>query len=42
MLVGPLLGIVHDRRLTREPQDNIAIRWFMGNGSYERAPDLSA
>ena len=30
MLAGLLAGIVHDRKLTREAQVNIAIRWFIG------------
>jgi transposase len=30
MLAGFLLGIVHDRRLMREAQVNLAIRWFIG------------
>lgn len=29
MLAGLLLGIVHDRRLMREAQVNLAIRWFL-------------
>ncbi len=29
MLAGFLLGLVHDRRLMREAQVNIAIRWFV-------------
>lgn len=29
MMVGFLLSIVHDRRLMREAQVNIAIRWFI-------------
>jgi transposase len=28
MLAGLLLGIVHDRRLMRESQVNLTIRWF--------------
>jgi hypothetical protein len=32
MLAGLLLGIVHDRRLMREAQVNLAIRWFVGDG----------
>ena len=32
MLAGFLIGIVHDRRLMREAQVNIAIRWFAGFG----------
>ena len=31
MLAGFLLGIVHDRRLMREAQVNLAIRWFAGS-----------
>ena len=42
MLAGLLLGIVHDRRLTREAQVNIAIRWFIGYGLHERLPDHSS
>jgi hypothetical protein len=30
MLAGFLLGIIHDRKLLREAQVNIAIRWFVG------------
>jgi transposase len=30
MLTGFLLGIVQDRRLMREAQVNLAIRWFTG------------
>ena len=36
------LGIVHDRRLMREAQVNIAIRWFIGYGLHERLPDHSS
>ena len=42
MLAGLLLGIVHDRRLMREAQVNIAIRWFIGYGLHERLPDHSS
>ena len=42
MLAGFLLGIVHDRRLTREAQVNIAIRWFAGYGLCEVLPDHSS
>jgi transposase len=42
MLAGFLLGIVHDRRLLREAQVNIAIRWFAGFGLYEVLPDHSS
>jgi len=42
MLAGFLLGIVHDRRLMREAQVNIAIRWFAGFGMNDRLPDHSS
>lgn len=42
MLAGFLLGIVHDRRLMREAQGNIAIRWFVGFALHERRPDHSS
>jgi hypothetical protein len=42
MLVGFLLGSVHDRRLMREPQVNLAIRWFCGYGLHEMLPDHSS
>ena len=42
MLAGLLLGIVHDRRLMREAQVNLAIRWFIGYGLHERLPDHSS
>jgi transposase len=42
MLAGFLLGIVHDRRLLREAQVNIAIRWFVGYGLHETLPDHSS
>ena len=42
MLAGLLLGIVHDRRLLREAQVNIAIRWFIGYGLEDRLPDHSS
>ena len=42
MLAGFLLGIVHDRRLMREAQVNIAIRWFAGFGLHEALPDHSS
>jgi hypothetical protein len=34
-----LLGIVHDRKLMREAQVNLAIRWFVGYGLHEVLPD---
>ena len=42
MLAGFLLGVVHDRRLMREAQVNLAIRWFAGFGLHERLPDHSS
>ena len=42
MLAGFLLGIVHDRRLMREAEVNIAIRWFAGYGLHEALPDHSS
>ena len=42
MLSGFLLGIVHDRRLLREAQVNLAIRWFVGYGLHEELPDHSS
>jgi Transposase domain (DUF772)/Transposase DDE domain len=42
MLAGFLLGIVHDRRLMREAQVNLAIRWFTGYGLHEVLPDHSS
>jgi len=42
MLAGLLLGIVHDRRLMREAQVNLAIRWFIGYGLHETVPDHSS
>lgn len=42
MLAGLLLGIVHDRRLMREAQVNLAIRWFTGYGLHEELPDHSS
>lgn len=42
MLAGFLLGIVHDRRLMRDAQVNIAIRWFAGYALHEALPDHSS
>ena len=39
MLAGFLLGFVQDRRLMREAQVNLAIRWFAGFGLTDRLPD---
>src|SRR5262245_17812432 len=35
MLAGLLSGMVHDRRLMREAQVNLAIRWFAGYALHE-------
>ncbi len=42
MLAGLLLGIVHDRRLMREAQVNLAIRWFAGFDLQDRIPHHSS
>jgi transposase len=42
MLAGFLLGIVRDRRLLREAQVNLAIRWFIGYALHEALPDHSS
>src|SRR5262249_47559074 len=42
MLAGLLSGIVHDRRLMREAQVNLAIRWFAGYSLHEKLPDHSS
>lgn len=42
MLAGFLLGFVHDRRLMREAQVNLAIRWFTGYALHEALPDHSS
>jgi transposase len=42
MLAGFLLGIVHDRRLMREAQVHLAIRWFIGYALHEALPDHSS
>jgi transposase len=42
MLAGLLSGIVHDRRLMREAQVNLAIRWFTGYALHEKLPDHSS
>ena len=42
MLAGFLLGLVHGRRLMREAQVNLAIRWFVGYGLHEALPDHSS
>ena len=42
MLAGFFQGIVHDRKLMREAQVNIAIRWFAGYRLDEKMPDHSS
>lgn len=42
MLAGYLEGIVHDRKLMRRAQTDIAIRWFAGYRLHERLPDHSS
>jgi IS5 family transposase len=42
MLAGFLSGIVHDRKLMREAQVNIAIRWFAGYQLHAALPDHSS
>lgn len=42
MLAGFFQAIVHDRKLMREAQVNIAIRWFAGYRLDERLPDASS
>lgn len=42
MLAGFFQGIVHDRKLMREAQVNMAIRWFAGYRLDERLPDHSS
>ncbi len=41
MLAGFLLGIVHDRKLMREAQVNLAIRWFAGFSLHDSILDHS-
>jgi transposase len=42
MLAGFFQGIVHDRKLMREAQVNLAIRWFAGYRLHETLPDHSS
>jgi transposase len=42
MLAGFFLGIVHDRKLMREAQVNMAIRWFAGFSLSDKIPDHSS
>ncbi len=40
MLAGFFEGIIHDRKLMRTAQVNLAIRWFAGYQLHESLPDL--
>jgi transposase len=42
MLAGFFHGLVHDRKLMREAQVNLAIRWFAGFRLDEKLPDHSS
>jgi transposase len=42
MLAGYLEGVVHDRKLMRRAQTDIAIRWFAGYRLHEDLPDHSS
>ena len=42
MLAGFFHGIIHDRRLLREAQVNLAMRWFAGYQLHEELPDHSS
>jgi len=42
MLAGFFAGIVHDRKLMREAQVNLAMRWFAGYRLHEQLPDHSS
>ena len=42
MLAGFFLGIVHDRKLMREAQVNLAVRWFAGYNLEDKTPDHSS
>jgi len=42
MLAGFFQGVIHDRKLMREAQVNIAIRWFAGYRLDEKLPDHSS
>jgi transposase len=42
MLAGFFQGIIHDRKLTREAQVNLAMRWFAGYRLHESLPDHSS
>jgi transposase len=42
MIAGFFQGITHDRKLMREAQVNIAIRWFCGYQLHQKLPDHSS
>jgi transposase len=42
MLAGFFHGIIHDRKLMRETQVNLALRWFCGFRLHEQLPDHSS
>jgi len=42
MLAGFFEGVIHDRKLMRQAQVNIAIRWFAGYRLHEKLPDHSS
>ena len=42
MLAGFFAGFVHDRKLMREAQVNLAMRWFAGYRLHEQLPDHSS
>lgn len=42
MLAGLFQDIIHDRKLMREAQVNLAIRWFAGYRLHEKLPDHSS
>jgi transposase len=42
MLAGFFAGVVHDRKLMREAQVNLAMRWFAGYRLHEQLPDHSS
>ncbi len=42
MLAGFFQGVIHDRKLIREAQVNLAIRWFAGYRLHESLPDHSS
>jgi transposase len=42
MLAGFFAGIVHDRKLMREAQVNLAMRWFAGYRLHEELPNHSS